>query len=33
LLDCDGEKIRKDPMAYAPNLVEKVTQLLDQNDK
>ena len=28
-----GEEIRKAPMAYVPDLVGKVTQLLDQNDK
>jgi hypothetical protein len=32
-LDCGGEEIRKAPMAYAPNLVGKVSQLRDQNDK
>lgn len=28
-----GEEVRKAPMAYVPDLVAKVTQLLDQNDK
>ena len=28
-----GEEVRQAPMAYVPNLVEKVVQLLDQNDK
>lgn len=28
-----GEEIRKAPMAYIPNLVAKVVQILDQNDK
>lgn len=27
------EQIRKAPMAFVPDLVAKVTQLLDQNDK
>lgn len=28
-----GEEIRKAPIAYVPDLVAKVTQLLDQNDR
>ena len=28
-----GEQFRKAPMAFVPDLVEKVTQLLDQNDQ
>lgn len=32
-LDGGGEEIRKAPMAYIPDLVEKVVQLLDQNDR
>ncbi len=32
-LDEGGEEIRKAPMAYVPDLVQKVTQLLDQNDR
>ncbi len=28
-----GEEIRRAPMAYVPNLVAKVTQLLNQNDQ
>lgn len=28
-----GEEVRQAPMAFVPNLVEKVVQLLDQNDK
>lgn len=28
-----GEEIRKAPMAYVPDLLAKVTQLLDQNDR
>ena len=28
-----AEEIRKAPMAYIPDLVGKVTQLLEQNDK
>ena len=32
-LDDGGEEIRQSPMAYVPDLVSKVKQLLDQNDK
>lgn len=32
-LDGGGEEIRKAPMAYIPNLPQKVIQLLDQNDR
>lgn len=32
-LDEGGVEIRKAPMAYVPNLVQKVTQILDQNDR
>ena len=28
-----GEQFRKAPMAFVPDLVAKVTQLLDQNDQ
>ena len=28
-----SEEIRRAPIAYVPDLVAKVTQLLDQNDK
>ena len=28
-----GEQFRKAPMAFVPDLVGKVTQLLDQNDQ
>ena len=28
-----GERFRKAPMAFVPDLVAKVTQLLDQNDQ
>ncbi len=28
-----GEEVRQAPMAYVPDLVKKVVQLLDQNDK
>ena len=28
-----GEEVRKAPMAYIPDLVAKITQLMDQNDK
>jgi ribosomal protein S6E (S10) len=28
-----GEEIRKAPMAYIPDLVSKVKELLDQNDR
>ena len=28
-----GEEVRQAPMAYLPDLVKKVVQLLDQNDK
>ena len=28
-----GEEVLKKPMAYVPNLIEKVIQLLDQNDE
>lgn len=31
--DGGGEEIQKAPMAFVPDLVAKVTQLLDQNDK
>ena len=32
-VDSGGEEVRKAPMAYVPDLVSKVVQLLDQNDK
>lgn len=32
-VDGGGEEIQKAPMAFIPDLVAKVTQLLDQNDK
>lgn len=32
-LDGGGEEIRKAPIVYVPNLVAKVKQLLDQNDR
>lgn len=32
-LDGGGEEVRKAPMAYVPDLVGKVTQLLEQNDR
>lgn len=32
-LDGGGEEIRKAPMAYIPELTQKVTQLLDENDR
>lgn len=32
-LDGGGEEIRKAPIAYVPDLVAKVKQLLDQNDR
>lgn len=28
-----GEEVRQAPMAYVPNLVAKVVQLLDQNER
>lgn len=32
-LEGGGEEIRKAPMAYVPDLPEKVIQLLEQNDR
>ena len=32
-LDHGGEEIRKAPIAYVPDLVAKVKQILDQNDR
>lgn len=32
-IDGGGEEVRKAPMAYIPDLVSKVIQILDQNDK
>lgn len=31
--DGGGDEVRTAPMAFVPNLVAKVTQVLDQNDK
>jgi hypothetical protein len=30
--DCHHEEVRRAPMAYVPNLVGKVIQVLEQND-
>ena len=32
-LDGGGEEIRKAPIAYIPDLAQKVIQMLDQNDR